>query len=118
MQLKIARLIAACFALVAFALAIAVGLSAGNPADAILQRSLVALVLAFIGGSVVGTICEHLVRVTTRKFEAEAEALLAEDDAEVHAMSEQAQIARENRSAMESKSSVATSSVAVTAKAA
>lgn len=82
MQVKVARLVAVSFALVAFALAIASGLAAGNPADAILSRSLVVLFGAFVVGWAVGKVCEHLVAVATRRIEAHAEAVLAEEEAE------------------------------------
>jgi len=77
---KITPLVASSFAFVAFALAIVVGLSKGNPADAILWRSLVVLMFGFIGGSIVGKVCDYLVLVASRKIEATAEATLAADE--------------------------------------
>lgn len=85
MSLQVARLVASSFALVAFALAIAVGLSAGNPADAIISRALFALIAAAIGGYVVGLILEHLVRVTSRRIDASADAMIAEEEEALHA---------------------------------
>ena len=81
-QLKVTRLVAVSFALIAFALAIASGLAAGIPADAILSRSLVVLIGALVGGWAVGKVCEHLVVVATRRIEARAEAILADEEAE------------------------------------
>jgi hypothetical protein len=77
---KITPLVASSFAFVAFALAIVVGLSKGNPADAILWRSLVVLMFGFIGGSIVGKVCDYLVSVASRKIEAAAEAALAAEE--------------------------------------
>lgn len=85
MPLQVARLVASSFALVAFALAIAVGLSAGNPSDAILTRALVALIVAAFGGYGVGLVCEHLVRSTFRKIDAAADEVIADEEAALHA---------------------------------
>lgn len=85
MPLQVARLVASSFALVAFALAIAVGLSAGNPTDAILTRALVALIAAAFGGYVVGLVCEHLVRSTFRKIDMAADEVIADEEAALHA---------------------------------
>jgi uncharacterized membrane protein YraQ (UPF0718 family) len=79
--LQVARLVAGSFALVAFALAIAVGLSAGNPADAIITRALFALVVATVAGYPVGLVLEHLVRVASRRIDARADARIAEEEA-------------------------------------
>ncbi|MFO0829999.1 MAG: hypothetical protein U0572_17795 [Phycisphaerales bacterium] len=73
MPLPLARLIASSVSLVAFAVAIAAGLSAGNPADAILTRALVAMFVCFVGGYFVGLVTEHVVRVQLRKIDAETE---------------------------------------------
>jgi hypothetical protein len=78
---QVARLVASSFGLVAFALATVVGLSVGNPADAILSRALVALILGGIAGYAVGLICQHLVAVTSARIESAAEATLEEEEA-------------------------------------
>ena len=85
MPLQVARLVAGSFGLVAFALAIAVGLSAGNPADAIIMRSLVALLAASVAGYGVGLVLEHLVRVASRRIDARADARIAEEEAALEA---------------------------------
>lgn len=70
MQLPLARLIASSLALVAFAVAVVVGLEVGNPADAILLRALAAMLACFIGGYGVGLVCEQIVRGHLRKIDA------------------------------------------------
>lgn len=55
------KLIGACCGLCAFALAIVAGLSAGNPADTILLRAIVALVAGQIVGLVCGAVAERTV---------------------------------------------------------
>ncbi len=85
MPLQVARLVASSFGLVAFALAIAIGLSAGNPSDAIISRALVALIAASIGGYGVGLVLEHLVRITARKIDESADRTLADEEAALHA---------------------------------
>ena len=60
--------IAACFALSAFLVAILAGLAAANPALTVLARALIAMVLCYPAGLVVGLICE-LVVSTPRKAE-------------------------------------------------
>lgn len=85
MPLQVARLVASSFALVAFALAIAIGLSAGNPTDAIIGRALVTLIVAAIGGYSVGLAFEHLVRVAAQRLDESAEQILAEEEAALQA---------------------------------
>ncbi|MDZ4829272.1 MAG: hypothetical protein SGJ09_03620 [Phycisphaerae bacterium] len=70
MPLPLARLIASSLALVAFAVAVVVGLEVGNPADAILLRALGAMLACFIGGYGVGLVCEQIVRGHLRKIDA------------------------------------------------
>lgn len=85
MSKQVARLVASSFGLVAFALAVAVGLSVGNPADAILSRALVALIAATVGGYLIGLVVDYLARVTTAKLEREADAAIAEEEAALYA---------------------------------
>ncbi|MBL9119914.1 MAG: hypothetical protein JNL80_08370 [Phycisphaerae bacterium] len=80
MSKQVARLVSSSFGLVAFALAIAVGLSVGNPTDAILSRALIALIVASIAGYCAGLVCEHLVRIATAKIERRADEIVAEEE--------------------------------------
>lgn len=80
MSKQVARLVSSSFGLVAFALAIAVGLSVGNPTDAILSRALIALIVASIAGYAAGLVCEHLVRIATAKIERQADEIVAGEE--------------------------------------
>ena len=55
------QVIAGSCACAAFAIAVARGMAAGNPADLILQRALIAMVVCFVIGSVIGMICQRVV---------------------------------------------------------
>lgn len=57
-----ARLIATCFALVAFAAATAVGLAADNPAGTILKRALIAMLICWFIGRLVGQVAQRAVQ--------------------------------------------------------
>jgi hypothetical protein len=57
------RLIACCFALAAFSVAIVAGLSAGKDAAQILLHAVVAMMLCYPVGLVAGMVCEREVRV-------------------------------------------------------
>lgn len=71
--------IGACFALTAFAVAILAGLFAGNAADMILQRALIALILCYPVGLIFGLMCRRLVdehaRAMTESLAVENESL-------------------------------------------
>lgn len=54
-------MIAGCLALAAFAVAVVAGLAGGNDASSILMRSLMAMVLCYPLGLIVGLICERVV---------------------------------------------------------
>ena len=55
------KIIASCFALTAFAVAIIAGLAAGNDAGAVLVRALLAMIGCHVIGLIVGMICQHVV---------------------------------------------------------
>jgi len=55
------QVIAGCFALTAFIVAVVAGLSNDNPSSTILFRSLVALMLCYPVGFVIGILCERVV---------------------------------------------------------
>jgi hypothetical protein len=57
-------------ALIAFAVAMVMGLLAENPADTILLRGLVAMLGGWILGGAVGLVAEHVVRIEMRKIDA------------------------------------------------
>jgi hypothetical protein len=60
---------------------IVVGVSAGNPVEAILTRALVSMVVAFVGGFAVGLVCDWMVGQETRRIEQDMRAELAERNA-------------------------------------
>jgi len=55
------RLIATCFALSAFAVAIVAGLSSGNPTSEVLSRALIAMMVCYPLGLVIGIVCERVI---------------------------------------------------------
>ena len=55
------KVIAACLALTAFALAALAGLRAGNPADTVLQTALLSTLVIYPLGLILGAIGEHVV---------------------------------------------------------
>jgi len=57
-----AKIIATCFALVAFAAAVAVGLAAGNPTSTILGRALLAMFVCWVVGRIVGGVAIRTVQ--------------------------------------------------------
>jgi predicted lipid-binding transport protein (Tim44 family) len=79
MERQLPRLVSASFGLAAFAVAIVAGLVAGNSAEAILVRAIVALACAAVAGFAIGLVCGHLVRVEMRKIDAAAQMELGAD---------------------------------------
>ena len=53
--------IAGCFALSAFAVAVVAGLAAQNPASSILVRALIAMIICYPVGLIIGLICQRLI---------------------------------------------------------
>lgn len=86
MPSQIPRLVASSFGLVAFALAVVVGLSVGNAADAILSRAILSMLPAVVCGWAVGLVCQHVVKVTSSRIDADATATIAEEEAALHAL--------------------------------
>ncbi|MBY0113891.1 MAG: hypothetical protein K2Y21_13825 [Phycisphaerales bacterium] len=58
---RIAKVIASSMGLTGFAIACIAGLSAGNPTNMILIRSLVAMILCYLLGSIIGAVGEWVV---------------------------------------------------------
>jgi len=65
-----AQAIAACIALTAHAVAILSGIVAHNPADVVLRRALLVLGVAYVLGSILGSICEHVIAERLREYTA------------------------------------------------
>lgn len=55
------RTIAGCFALAAFSVAVMAGLAGGNTAAAILVRALVAMIVCYPLGMLVGALCRQVI---------------------------------------------------------
>ena len=55
------RAVAGCFALAAFAVAVVAGLAGGNAPSAILVRALIAMVVCYPMGLVIGLVCQHVI---------------------------------------------------------
>jgi hypothetical protein len=62
MQPTARRVIAACFALLAFAVAIGTGLASDNPALVVLWRAVMVMGLCYLLGLAVGVLCETALR--------------------------------------------------------
>ena len=55
------RAVAGCFALAAFAVAVVAGLAGGNASSAILVRALIAMIVCYPLGLVIGLVCQHVI---------------------------------------------------------
>ncbi len=55
------RAVAGCFALAAFAVAVVAGLAGGNAPSAILVRALIAMIVCYPMGLVIGLVCQHVI---------------------------------------------------------
>ena len=55
------RAIAGCFALAAFSVAVVAGLAGGNTATAILVRALIAMIVCYPLGMLVGVLCRRVI---------------------------------------------------------
>jgi hypothetical protein len=66
------RVIASCFALSAFAIALFAGLYGGNDGAQILLRAVMAMIVCYLVGAVVGMICDGVIHshVTTKSVDA------------------------------------------------
>jgi len=62
MQTETGRVIAACFALAAFAVAIIAGLAGGADTAQVLLRAVIAMMLCYPVGLVAGMVCERVIR--------------------------------------------------------
>lgn len=62
MQTETGRVIASCFALAAFAVAIFAGLAGENPAAQILLRAVTAMFICYPVGLIVGLVCDNVIR--------------------------------------------------------
>lgn len=73
MRIEAGRIIASCFALTAFAVALVAGISGGNDAAQILLRAVIAMVVCYPVGLIAGLICERVIQahVTARPNDAE-----------------------------------------------
>jgi hypothetical protein len=81
-----ARLIAGCFALAAFAVAIVAGLGAEHGAAQVLLRSVIAMMLCYPVGLVAGMVCERVMRAHVESLRA-AEAARESSDLELESQS-------------------------------
>jgi membrane protein implicated in regulation of membrane protease activity len=62
MSIVTGKVVAGCFALSAFAVAVLAGLAGGNPTAQILLRALVAMFVCYPVGLAVGTVFERVIR--------------------------------------------------------
>ena len=72
-RIPIPQAAAGCTAFAAFSVSVIVGTAAGNPADLILSRALVAMLCGFAAGFVVGIVCDWLVAQEVARLEAAVE---------------------------------------------
>jgi hypothetical protein len=80
------RAVAGCFALAAFAVAVIAGLAGGNASSSILVRALIAMIVCYPVGLIIGLVCQHVIEdhVRTRSVVSETATgvLPAEQNAE------------------------------------
>lgn len=72
MSAEIGRLIASCFALAAFAIAVLAGLMGGNEAAQILLRAVGATAICYVLGMIVGMICDSVIHAHVSAKSADA----------------------------------------------
>ncbi len=65
------RIIASSFAFVGFATALICGMAAGNPAGTIISRALVALLVCYAAGFVLGTVGRHAIQDHVERYKRE-----------------------------------------------
>ena len=79
----VSNAVAGCFGLAAFAVAVVAGLGGGNTATSILLRALIAMIVCYPIGLVIGMVCQHVVEQHVRQRAEEAPApRVAEQSAE------------------------------------
>ena len=71
------HVIAGCFSLAAFAVAVVAGAAGGNPAPVVLLRALLAMTLCYPVGLVIGALCHRVVQEHLEAIEREANAVPA-----------------------------------------
>ncbi|MHC4219345.1 MAG: hypothetical protein ACYSU7_12930 [Planctomycetota bacterium] len=80
------RAVAGCFALAAFAVAVVAGLAGGNASSSILVRALIAMIVCYPVGLIIGLVCQHViedhVRIRSGVSKTAAGVLPAEQNAE------------------------------------
>jgi putative Mn2+ efflux pump MntP len=87
------KAVAGCFALAAFAVAVVAGIAAGNPPTSILIRALMAMLICYPLGMMIGLVCQHVIE---QHIKAEARANIAvEPGAGVVPPEQHAEIAEE-----------------------
>ena len=74
------NVIAACVALAAFAVAVVAGLFSGNDAAAVLLRALLAMLVCYPVGMLIGIVCQRVIADHLRALDAAQAALEASDD--------------------------------------
>ena len=68
--ISLSSTVGAVFALLAFAVSVVSGLQSANPADTVLGRGLVALVVCYAVGMIAGAILEYVIGLEVRRREA------------------------------------------------
>lgn len=76
----VSRVMAGCFAMSAFAVAIASGLGTGNPATMILGRALIAMMICYPVGLVIGVVCERVIAQHMADYQQQRPLPTDEDD--------------------------------------
>jgi len=80
-----AKLVASSMALIAFAIAIMAGLSAGNPSAVVIWRALVSMIVVYFVGMLVGAIAERTLNEHLQEYRAmhpiDPRAIMTIDDA-------------------------------------
>lgn len=64
----VSRVMAGCFAMSAFAVAIVAGLGSHNPATFVLSRALIAMILCYPVGYIVGIACERVIALHSKEY--------------------------------------------------
>lgn len=79
-RIPIPQAAGACTAFAAFSVSIAVGLASSNPTETVLSRALIALAVGFVGGFLVGLVCDWIVVQEVARIDGTVQDATADDD--------------------------------------
>ena len=71
MKGRVSNVVAGCFAIAAFAIALIAGVAGGNPTGGVLTRAMISMIVCYPIGLIIGLICERVVDNHLREHRAQ-----------------------------------------------